>query len=302
MAASDYLKGIETFVTVADMGSFTAAAGRLHLTTSAISKSVARLESRLGVQLFVRTTRQLVLSSAGTAFYTTCARVLTELDEARAVMAAEEMEPVGRIRINLPATFGRMQVMPALLSFFECYPRLVPHVIFTDRFVDLIEEGVDIAVRIGAFRQPGAGLSFRHLGTEQLVLCAAPAYLERQKTICDIKDLISGECILYGRADGSTTPWRVNMGNGQIEQRTMSARMVLGSAEAQIDTVKAGLGVAQLATWLIREELENGTLVEILPDHRAPGLDLHLVWPSSRQLTPKVDACIQWLEARLRID
>jgi len=302
MVSSERLKGIETFVTAADLGSFTAAAVRRNLTTSAISKSVGRLEARLGTKLFARTTRRLVLTEAGAGFYATCTRVLAELADAEAILAADGTEPVGRLRINLPAAFGRMRVMPPLLTFWKQSPGLEPHVVFSDRFVDLIEEGVDIAVRIGSFQQSGEELGFRYLGTEQLILCAAPAYIEQHAGLHSIDDLSPHDCILYGRADGSTTPWRLSASDGRTEYRLMQGRMVLGSAEAQIGVVKDGFGVAQLATWLIKEELESGALVEILPAYRATGLDLHLVWPRSRQLNPKIDAGIRWLGDHLRID
>ncbi|MGM8932757.1 LysR family transcriptional regulator [Salinicola halophyticus] len=302
MVPSERLKGIETFVTAADLGSFTAAAGRLNLTTSAISKSVGRLETRLGTKLFARTTRRLALTEAGAGFYATCTRVLAELADAEAILAADGSAPVGRLKINVPAAFGRMRVMPSLLAFCEQNSGIEPHVAFSDRFVDLIEEGVDIAVRIGAFKQTEEGLGFRHLGTERLILCAAPSYVGRQAALSNIDDLPARDCILYGRAGGSTTPWRLSGGDGRIEYRLMQGRMVLGSAEAQISTVKAGFGVAQLATWLIKEELDSGELVEILPAYRAPGLDLHLLWLRGRQLNPKIDAGIQWLSEHLRID
>ncbi|WP_110686198.1 LysR family transcriptional regulator [Salinicola aestuarinus] len=302
MVPSERLKGIETFVAAADLGSFTAAASRLNLTTSAISKSVGRLEARLETRLFARTTRRLVLTDAGAGFYATCTRVLAELADAESILAADGSEPVGRLTINLPAAFGRMQVMPTLLEFCDHHPGIEPQVVFSDRFVDLVEEGVDIAVRIGTFRQPSEALGFRHLGTESLILCAAPSYVERHRGIESIDDLPSRDAILYGRADGATTPWRLNTGDGGVEHRVMRGRMVLGSAEAQVSTVKAGFGVAQLATWLIERELESGELVEILPAYRSPGLDLHLLWQRGRQLNPKINAGIRWLGERLRID
>lgn len=302
MVSSERLKGIETFVIAADLGSFTAAAGRLNLTTSAISKSVARLEARLGCALFTRTTRKLVLTEAGAGFYATCTRVLAELADAEAILAADDSAAVGRLKINVPAAFGRMRVMPALLSFCEQNPGIEPHVLFSDRFVDLAEEGVDIAVRIGTFKQPGEELGFRHVGTEQLILCASPRYLERHGEPRVLDDLAGGDCILYARGDGNVTPWRLSSSDGRTEYRLMPGRMVLGSAEAQIGTVKAGFGVAQLATWLIAEELRSGELVEILPQYRTPGLELNLVWLRTRQLNPKVDAGVRWLGERLRID
>jgi DNA-binding transcriptional LysR family regulator len=302
MIPSERLKGIEAFVVSADSGSFTAAAERLNLTNSAVSKSVARLEARLGSRLFERTTRRLALTDAGAAFYATCVRVLADLEDAEAVLHADRSEAVGRIRINVPVAFGRMRVMPLLLAFMERNSGLRPQVSFSDRFVDLAEDGVDVAIRISAADQWPSTLGRRYLGAERLIFCAAPAYLARHGAPHTAEDLARQDCILYGRGDGSTITWRFGAASGAIEERAMEGRLVLGSAEAQVGAVKAGFGVAQLATWLIEDDLRRGTLVEILPDRAAPGLPLHLVWPRSRQLSPKVAAMLDMLGEGLRID
>ncbi|WP_419900247.1 LysR family transcriptional regulator [Roseomonas sp. USHLN139] len=298
MLPSERLKGIEAFVAAADLGSFTAAAERLNLTTSAVSKSVGRLEARLDSRLFERTTRRLALTSEGAAFYATCSRVLSDLAEAEAVLASHGSEPVGRLKVDLPIAFGRLRVMPLLLRLAEQYPGLRPHVTFTDRYVDIIEEGIDVAVRIGLAQGRGDGLAQRHLGTERRIFCAAPAYLARRGHPGNRDELLALDRILYGRSDGTASGWRLDA----PEDRAASGRLVLGSAEAQVEAVKAGFGIAQLATWLIQHELARGELVEVLPEFAIEGLPLHLVWPRSRQLSPKVDALLNLLTAELRID
>lgn len=298
---SERLKGIEAFVCAADAGSFTAAGARLNLTNSAVSKSVARLEARLGSRLFDRTTRRLALTDAGAAFYETCARVLGDLADAEAVLAAQRSEIVGRLKLDVPVAFGRMQVMPVLLAFAEQHPGVRPVVTFTDRVVDIIEESVDVAIRIGGSEVWADNLGHRYLGRERVIFCAAPGYLARRGAPASVEALTALDCILYGRADGSTIAWRFADTAGAIEQRTMDGRIVLGSAEAQVGAVKAGFGVAQLATWLIKDELARGELIEILPELATVGLPLHLVWPRSRQLSPKVDALIEALTAGLEI-
>ena len=302
MIPSERLKGIEAFVCAADTGSFTAAAERLHLTTSAVSKGVARLEARLGARLFERTTRSLALTDAGSAFYQTCVRVLAELADAEAVLAAQTSEPVGRLKVDLPVAFGRMRVMPLILAFAEEHPHLQPTITFTDRFVDVIDEGIDVAVRIGASEIWPSALGHRYLGTERVTLCAAPDYLARHGIPSSDEALSRYACILYGKSDGSTITWRFARGEKSVERRPMEGRLTLGSAEAQVGAVKAGCGIAQLATWLIKGELESGELVEILPDLATDGLGLDLVWPKTRQLQPKVDALVRLLTDRLRID
>jgi DNA-binding transcriptional LysR family regulator len=301
MTAADRLKGLETFVAVAEAGSFTAAAERLHLTNSAVGKAIARLEARVGRPLFERSTRRLAMTDAGDAFYKTCVRVLEELDSAQQMLAAEHPEPSGRLRIDMPATFGRMHGMPALLDFAEQHPQVTPHVTFTDRFVDPVEDGIDLVVRIGGADAWPATLACRHLGNEELIFCAAPAYLARHGAPHSFDALLGHAAVLYGRADGSTGPWIVRDGARPPARHHVEGRIVLGQAEAQVAAVEAGLGIAQLATWLVGERIRAGKLVAIMPALAAPGLPLHLVWQRSRQHAPKVQALVAHFAQALRI-
>mgnify|MGYP002757907258 CR=1 FL=1 len=143
MLPTERLRGIEAFVATADAGSFTAAAERLHLTSSAVGKTIARLEARLGARLFERSTRRLRLTEAGEGFYRTCVRVLGELADAESVLVSHADAPVGRLRVDAPATFGRLKVWPLLLQLADTFPQLRPQVTFSDRFVDLTEDGID---------------------------------------------------------------------------------------------------------------------------------------------------------------
>lgn len=301
MHPSEQLKGISPFVYAAEAGSFSAAALRLHLTSSAISKSVSRLEQRLGVLLFERTTRTLRLTDAGAAFYETCKRVLAELAEAEAVLAAQRSDPSGRLRIDLPASFGRLRVMPLLLEFADHYPNLRLHISFTDRFIDLLEEGVDAAVRIGGGAVWPAALGHHYLGSERLIFCAAPAYLARRGTPAGMAALEGHDSITFGRPDGSVMAWRFGADAAQAPPPAPRARLVVGDAEAQLAAVRGGLGLAQLATWLVQADLDASLLVEILPELAVDGLPLHLVWPRARQLTPKIDALLQALQGCLLV-
>lgn len=301
MIPSERLKGIEAFVATADAGSFTAAAERLHLTSSAVSKSVARLEGRLSARLFERTTRRLALTDAGAAFYRTCVRVLADLEEAEAVLAAQGSEPVGRLRLDAPATFGRMHVWPLMLRFSQQHSHLRVHFSLTDRFVDLADEGIDAAVRIGGPDHWPAAVAHRFLGRERLVFCASPDYMEIHGVPTSPADLVKHDAVLYGKADGTTSPWLIAHDNGTIERHTMEGRIIVGNGEAQVAAVEAGCGVAQLATWLVRDEIERGTLVPILPERATDGLPLNLVWPVGRQLLTKVDAILELLTEKLTI-
>ncbi|KKO62271.1 HTH-type transcriptional regulator DmlR [Janthinobacterium sp. KBS0711] len=297
---SEHLKGIAPFLATADAGSFTKAAARLHLSSSAVSKSVARLEARLGVMLFERSTRRLQLSSAGHAYYATCKRVLQELVEAENVLAEQDGELAGKVRIGVPASYGRMRVMPALIALCEKYPQLQPSISFSDRFADLFEERIDIAVRIGAPGSWPPTLGQMPLGEERLIFCAAPAYLARRGTPVAIADLDGHDCIGYGRGDGTAAPWLFADEDG-VQRRAVHPRLTVGDAEAQTAAVLAGLGIAQQATWLVHEHLASGAIVEVLPACATPGLPLSLAWPLARQLSAKTGTLLKELKQRLTI-
>lgn len=262
---------------------------------------MARLEDRLGTRLFERTTCRLALTDAGAAFYRTCVRVLADLEEAEAVLAAQRSEPVGRLRLDVPATFGRLRVWPLMLHFMQQHPHLRPHVSFTDRFVDLLDEGIDLAVRIGRPGHWPAAIGHRCQGGERMIFCASPDYLARRGTPASSDDLSRHDAVLYGKADGSSSPWLIAHDAGTVERRTMEGRIIVGNAEAQVAVVKTGCGVAQLATSLVREEIARGELVQVLPEWATDGLPLNLVWPVGRQLLPKVDAVLELLATDLQI-
>ncbi|CDG15819.1 Transcriptional regulator [Xenorhabdus doucetiae] len=273
----------------------------MNLTNSAISKSVARLEDRLGTRLFERTTRRLTMTDAGSAFYRTCVRVLADLKEAEVVLSTQFKEPVGRLRLDAPEAFGRLRVLPLLLQFTEQHPYLLPHISLTDRFVDLLNEGIDVAVRIGGAEHWPASLGHRYLGRERLIFCASPSYLAKHGTPASADELVCHDSVLYGKADGSTSPWLITNNTGLVERKTMEGRIIVGSGEAQVSAVKAGYGIAQLATWLIRDDIKRGDLVTILPELTTDGLPLNLVWPIGRQLFPKVNSILELLSKELRI-
>lgn len=300
MFSSERLKGIDVFVCVADSGSFKGAAERMSLTASAISKGIARLESRLGTRLFHRTTRSLSLTDAGIAFYRTCTGVLAELEEAELSLLAENTEPRGRIRIDLPGAFGRLQALPVILRFAQEHALLLPHISFSDRFIDPIEKGADIVVRIGGSDVWPATLGHRYLGSEWHIFCASPAYLSKHGTPLTDRDLEHHQCIAYGWADGTVSPWSFSGQHpGEIERRAIGAKFVVGDGEGLVIAVSAGCGIAQLPSWLIERQLEEGTLVEVLPQLATEGQAINLIWLKSRQALPKVSALLEALAAGL---
>ncbi|XWJ91037.1 LysR family transcriptional regulator [Phytobacter ursingii] len=286
------LKDIVPFVASVEGGSFAAAAERLHVTGSAISKSVSRLEARLGSTLLERTTRCLTLTDAGYAYYQTCIRIMEELAEAESVLAAQRSIPSGRLRLAVPNTYGRLCVMPRLITFCQHHPEIDISMTFSDRFIDLFDEGIDVAVRIGKTAEMPASLGYRQLGREKMVFCASPAYLAREGRPESVEALLQHRAIVYERVDGSSKPWQFVTEDGYPDWRTVPYHMALGDADAQLQAVLGGLGVAQMPTWLIRDALARGDLERVLPHMQPDGLALTLVWPRRKQLLPKVDALL----------
>ncbi|MFM9900398.1 MAG: LysR substrate-binding domain-containing protein [Polaromonas sp.] len=300
MFSSERLKGIDVFVCVADMGSFAAAAARLNLSSSAISKGIARLEGRLQTRLFNRTTRRLALTDAGAAFYRTCSGVLADLEEAELALNLEATEPRGRVRIDLPASYGRLHALPVILKFVEDHALLLPHISFSDRFVDPVELGIDLLVRIGGPDVWPTALGHRYLGAERLIFCAAPSYLQARGVPQSEADLAQHSCVVYGRSDGLVNPWLfAGAQPGDLERRVVPGRMAVGDGESQAIAVSSGHGIAQLPTWLVSQQLDAGTLVEVLPQLATDGLPINLVWLKSRQGLPKVSALLDALAACL---
>jgi len=291
------LKDIVPFVVSVESGSFTAAAERLHVTSSAVSKSLARLEDRLGSRLLERTTRTLKLTDAGKAYYQTCLRIMEELAEAEAILTAQRTIPSGRLRLAVPSTYGRLGVMPLLIPFCQQHPDVELSVTFSDRFIDLFDEGIDVAVRIGGSVDLPVSLGSRHLGRERMVFCASPDYLARAGRPTSERELLQHRAIGYERADGSTKPWLFHTPDGHPNWRNMSYSMALGDVDAQVQALCGGLGVAQMPSWLIRDPLARGELEIILPEQQPDGLPLSLVWPRRKQLLPKVDSLLTALAA-----
>ena len=300
MFSSERLKGIDVFVAVADFGSFTAAAERLNLTGSAVSKGIARLEARLGARLFNRTTRTLSLTEAGTVFYKTCTGVLADLEEAEHALLSNGNEPHGKVRIDLPASYGRLHVLPLIMDFLRLHPLLQPHISFTDRFIDPAYEGIDIVIRIGGPDAWPASLGHQYFGAQRLIFCASPEYLEHHGVPENADDLEHHHCVGYAHRDGLVSPWFFKGRQpGEMERRTVQARIAIGDGEGEMAAVLAGHGIGQLPTWLIQRHIEQGSLVEVLPDLVTDGLPMNLVWLKSREGLPKVRALLDYLRPRL---
>ncbi len=294
----DRLSGIAAFVNAAEAGSFALAAERMHLTRSAVGKTIARLEDQLGTRLFHRTTRSQSLTEDGHAFYERCVRALAELDAGAATLHAGRRDPQGRLHVSVPVLFGRRCVAPILLELAQRYPQLELQISFTDRVADLVEEGIDLVVRSGHLRNPPAGLVARRLGEQTMTLCAAPAYLARHGTPSTVAELAGHEGIFYahGREEAA---WPLPDENGVWHGVVVPHRLRLDDLETILAATAAGAGIARLPCWLLADALDNGTLVKVLPELPGPRIELHLAWQQTRHLPSRMRVAIDELAARL---
>lgn len=285
------MRDIQAFVQVAEAKSFTAAAERLALSRSAVGKSIVRLEDRLGVRLLQRTTRSVSLTSEGAVFHERCTRILADLDEAEMSMLSHSQAPRGRLRLELPVSFGRLHVLPIVNQFMSKWPEISINVSFSDRFVDLIDEGIDLAIRLGG--SDDSRLMTRLLAPHHLVTCASPAYLENYGVPRNIDELASHSCLAFVHG-GRPGDWRFNV-DGQIRTVAVNGRFTSTNAEALRDATLAGYGIARLATFLISDHLRSTQLLPILNEYSTDGPAVRAVYPSSRHLSPKVRSFIDEL-------
>lgn len=291
--ALDRITDIVAFVRVAEARSFTAAAEQLGLSRSAVGKCVARLEGRLGVRLLHRTTRSVSPTDEGEAFRARCVRILGDLDEAETAMASRSGRPRGRLRLDLPVSFGRLHVLPLVHRFMALWPDVVVNVTFNDRFVDLVEDGVDLAVRIGG--EEDSRLVARVLAPHRLATCATPDYLARHGAPETPDDLGRHSCLAFTHA-GRPSDWRFRIGpggnggtaSGSVRAVGVHGRFCASNAEALRDAALAGCGIGQLATFLVGEDLRAGRLVPVLAAYAVDGAPVRAVYPTGRHLSPKV--------------
>ena len=289
------LADITAFVLAVRTGSFTAAADQLGATRSAVSKSVSRLEARHGVRLLNRSTRTLSLTDEGAIAFERWQQILDDLQEIDATLAQRSGRPTGLLKLTAPLSFGQRYILPVLDDYLRQWPEVRAHVAFTDRFVDLVEEGYDVAVRIGE-PDENSLLMGRTIAHQQFVTCAAPAYLERRGRPQGPDELAGHDAIVFLSADKPSS-WQFQRG-GESVSISPPGRLNLDSSEAMRAAALAGFGLVNLPTYILGEDLHQGHLVEVLQDWRAAPDAIRLVYPSRRHLSPRVRAFIDLLTQR----
>jgi DNA-binding transcriptional LysR family regulator len=291
----DRLAALQSFAKVVESGSFARAAERLSLSTSAVSRQVAELEAHLDVRLLNRTTRRLSLTEAGQSFYERCVQLLADLEEAETSVRPVTLEPKGTLRITCGVTFGERYLAPALAEFAALHPGVTFDLDLSDRVIDLVEEGFDLAIRIGAIGPQT--LVSRRLGTTALVCCAAPDYLARRGTPRAPQDLAQHDCLAYTLASVSQT-WTFTTPGGESQVAQVTVRHRANSGRMLAAMAVAGMGIVLEPDFIVAPDMCAGRLLRVLPEFEPPRSPVAAVYPSRRHLSAKVRSLVDFLAAR----
>ncbi len=291
----DKLDAMQTLVRVAEAGSFTAVADQLQVARSVVTRQIAALEKQLRVKLITRSTRSLTLTPAGAAYLEKCRVILNMVDAAESSLDEEKTVPRGRIRLGLPQSFGLQRLMPALLEFAKAQPHIDLLIDLSDHRANLIEEGLDLSIRITADLQPGDIV--RSLGHCRLLTLASPDYLSAHGTPRHPEELRHHECLVYSiNAKGTSWPYRVQ---GQLQSFAVRGRIQANNGLALVQAAAQGMGITSQPDFMAEPFLKSGEVVQILQDFEAPPLGIYAVLPSNRYIPHRVNVLIEHLSACL---
>jgi DNA-binding transcriptional LysR family regulator len=293
----DRLDCMKSFVRAVETGSFSAVARELETTQPTISKQVAALEEYLDVQLLIRSTRTLSLTDAGTRFYEYCQQVLEVFAEAEASVGKRQ-QPSGLLRLSCPVSFGQLQIMPRLKTFLDRYPEIKINVMMTDQFVDLVEEGVDLAIRIGEVQDPS--LITRRIGTTRRVTIGAQSYFEQAGEPQVPDDLTHHNCIVYTRL-ATGNEWQFQSATGLVKVK-VSGSFQANNSVAVREAVLSGLGIAVSPIWLFGDQVDRGGLKIVLQAYQPTPLPIHAVYRRGRFQSGKVRCLIDFLADEFKLD
>jgi LysR family transcriptional regulator for bpeEF and oprC len=287
------LQAMEVFVQVVDAGGFTRAAENMQLPKATVSTLIQSLEASLAVKLLNRTTRQINVTADGAAYYERCLRILSEVREAEESLSRTRLSPSGRLRVDVATGMARDILIPALPAFFERYPDIIMDLGCSDRPVDLIEEGVDCAVRGGNLAD--SGLIARRVGVINFVTCASPGYIEKFGRPRHPDELERHLCVNYfSSKTGKIFNWDFTRDGERIDL-PMPGKIAVNDSNAYLSAGLAGLGIMQMARYALEPYLAEGTLVMILEDWLSDPLPIHVVYPQNRHLSAKVRVFVEWI-------
>jgi DNA-binding transcriptional LysR family regulator len=293
----DRLTEMEAFVQVVDHGGFTDAARKLGLSKSAVSKHVSALEARLAVRLLNRTTRRVSPTEVGLAYYDRARSVLAEATEADSMVTAMQATPRGSLRVSAPINLGIKQTSPAVARFLSDYPEVDIHMVLDDRYVELLAEGFDVAIRIGTLAD--SSLKAKKLAMARSIVAASPAYLAEMGRPQTIDDLGQHRLLHYSHLSTGNF-WRLRAPSGEERQIRVGGRLTVNNGEALLKAAEAGLGISQIPSFMIGDAVAAGRLVELLGDRPADPLGIFAVYPEGRFIQPKLRAFVDFMAEHFR--
>lgn len=294
---SDRLDTIAIFVAVAENSGFAEAARRLGRTPAAMTRAVASLEDQLKTRLLNRTTRSVSLTDDGARYLEVCRRILDAYEELQGLEIGSEAPPHGTLHVTAPTVFGRLHVLPAIASCLERYPLLDVRAVLLDRVVSLVDEGLDVGVRLGAL--PDSSLIAVNVGQAHMSVYASPDYLARHGTPKTPSDLGTHRLISCSAIVAAPGYWQFD-GAGDVESVAVKPRLVVNTPDAAADIAAAGLGLAFLVSYQVEAHVKAGRLCEVLSDYRTPPFPIHIVHPAGRFVPTKVRSFVDHVAAELR--
>lgn len=295
MPAMDRLLAMEMFVRVVETGSFSKAALEFHTTQPTVTKQVAATEARLKVRLLNRNTRGVSLTEPGALYYEKCKNIVREAEEAESIVQLRQNQAQGLLRIGTSVAFGRRVVVPLALEYMRRHPQVQLDLSFEDRYVDLIAQGIDVAIRMGKLADSSLGA--RYLGTNPWAMVAAPGYLKKHGTHRRAQDLSAHVALIYSSVVGDEF-WRMHTPRGDPVTVPVSGRFRSNNLSAVLAAARDGLGIALMPRYVASESLASGKVLEVLGDHKLPEQEIHAVFPSPKLVPGKVSGFVAFLQGR----
>lgn len=291
----DRLLAMEMFVRVVETGSFSKAAREFNTTQPTVTKQVAATETRLKARLLNRNTRGVSLTEAGALYYDKCKTIVRDAQDADDIVRLRQSQAQGLLRIGTSVAFGRRVVVPAALEYMARNPQVQVDLSFEDRYVDLVAQGIDVAVRMGKLADSSLGARF--LGMNPWVMAAAPSYLKQHGTPKRAQDLSSHVALIYSSVVGDDV-WQLHTPKGEAVTVPVSGRMRSNNLSAVLSATREGLGIALMPRYVASESIKAGKLVEVLSDHGLAEQEIHAVFPSPKLVPGKVSSFVAFLQGR----
>lgn len=293
----DRVAAVALFIRIVETGSFSKAAAEFGITQPTATKAVAAMETRLGARLLHRTTRGVSPTEVGTLYYAKCKAIAHEIEAADNLASLMQSGVGGTLRISTSVAFGRRVLVPLALKYMHEHPQVVVDLAFEDRYVNLVEQGIDIAVRMG--RLADSSLGARWLGTNPWLMVAAPAYLEARGTPLIAADLSAHACLVYSSVQGDDR-WTLTSPQGREASVLVKGALRSNNLSAVLAAARAGFGLAILPHYVARDCLTDGSVVPVMPDHGLPAQEVHAVFPSPKLVPSKVMSFIDFLQRKLQ--